>query len=402
MKMWKSLAVLAASLGLVLLGAGPASAHGAMMKPGSRTFLCWEDGLSSTGQIVPQNPACSAAVSVSGANSLYNWFAVLRSDGAGRTRGFIPDGKLCSGGNPNYAGFDQVGDWPITHLTAGANFDFAYNAWAAHPGWFYTYVTKDGWDPSKPLTWDELEDQPFLTVDHPPVTGQVGTVNGQYDWSGALPANKTGRHIIYSVWKRSDSSETFYGCSDVTFDGGHGEVTGIKDAPPPPPPGDGDHGCMAEFDITNQWSGGYQATVQVMNHGTAPINGWTVELDAAGGADGGHRVERDDDAGRVAHSGPQRGLEPDRAGRRLDHVRAHHERDRVQSHAAHGELLLAVTRPTPPAPRPGASPRRCHSLRIQAPVEQPGELGGRVGAIAAAVVGEGPDASWSGSRPRSG
>ena len=276
MKMWRSLVVIAASAALVLLGAGPASAHGAMMKPGSRTFLCWEDGLSSTGQIVPQNPACAAAVNVSGANSLYNWFAVLRSDGAGRTRGFIPDGKLCSGGNPNYAGFDQVGNWPVTHLTAGASFNFAYNAWAAHPGWFYTYVTKDGWDPTKPLTWDELEDQPFLTVDHPPVTGQVGTVNGQYDWSGALPANKTGRHIIYSVWKRSDSNETFYGCSDVTFDGGHGEVTGIKDAPPPPPPGSGDHGCMAEFDITQQWNGGYQATVQVMNHGTAPINGWTV------------------------------------------------------------------------------------------------------------------------------
>ncbi|OXM70008.1 lytic polysaccharide monooxygenase auxiliary activity family 9 protein [Amycolatopsis vastitatis] len=276
--------VLLASLTAILLNTGTAEAHGAMMKPGSRTFLCWQDGLSSTGEIKPVNPACAAAVGVSGANSLYNWFAVLRSDGAGRTRGFIPDGKLCSGGNPNYAGFDGVGEWPLTHLTSGAQFDFSYNAWAAHPGWFYTYVTKDGWNPNQPLTWDELEDQPFLTVDHPPVTGQVGTVDGQYKWSGALPSNKTGRHIIYSVWKRSDSNETFYGCSDVTFDGGHGEVTGVKDPGTPPtsttpttttgtpPPGS----CMAMYEITNPWSGGYQATVTVMNHGTTPYTRWQV------------------------------------------------------------------------------------------------------------------------------
>src|SRR6478609_10406096 len=91
----------AALLGVLFL-VSPASAHGAFMQPGARTFLCWEDGLSSTGQIVPQNPACAAAVAQSGTNSLYNWFAVLRSDGAGRTRGFIPDGQLCSGGNTRY------------------------------------------------------------------------------------------------------------------------------------------------------------------------------------------------------------------------------------------------------------------------------------------------------------
>lgn len=221
-----AVAVLSA-LVVSLVTATPASAHGAFMQPGSRTFLCYEDGLSSTGQIIPQNSACAAAVAESGANSLYNWFAVLRSDGAGRTRGFIPDGQLCSGGNPSYSGFDLPGDWPVTHLTSGASFEFRYNKWAAHPGSFYLYVTKDGWDPTKPLTWDELEDQPFLVADHPADTGPTGSIDGYYYWTGNLPANKTGRHIIYSVWSRSDSTETFYGCSDVVFDGGHGEVTGI-------------------------------------------------------------------------------------------------------------------------------------------------------------------------------
>ena len=89
-----------------------ASAHGALMIPGSRTFFCYEDGLTSTGQIVPQNPACQAAVAQSGTTPLYNWFAVGNRSGAtsGGTVGFIPDGKLCSG-NSNYydfSGFDQV------------------------------------------------------------------------------------------------------------------------------------------------------------------------------------------------------------------------------------------------------------------------------------------------------
>ncbi|ORT57576.1 lytic polysaccharide monooxygenase [Streptomyces sp. CB03238] len=274
------LAVLPALL-MVVMSGSPAAAHGAMMQPGSRTFLCWKDGLTPQGNIDPKNPACDAAVAQSGDNSLYNWFSVLRSDGGGRTEGFKPDGKLCSGGNPGYAGFDLPRtDWPLTHLTSGASLNFSYNAWAAHPGWFHLYVTKDGYDPERPLAWDDLEDQPFLTVDHPRVTGQVGTLEGQYKWTAALPANKTGRHIIYSVWQRSDSQETFYGCSDVVFDGGNGEVTGVGDpagnpgpTPTPTPP---TGACAATQRTVNAWSGGYQAEVTVKNNGTTPIPSWMV------------------------------------------------------------------------------------------------------------------------------
>ncbi|MEV5750015.1 lytic polysaccharide monooxygenase [Actinoallomurus sp. NPDC052308] len=274
---------LAAALGMVsilvmsVFTGTPAWAHGAFMQPGSRTFLCWKDGLTSTGEIKPQNPACAAAVAQSGTNSLYNWFSVLRSDGAGRTRGFIPDGQLCSGGNPNYTGFDLPNaNWPVTHLTSGANFQFRYNKWAAHPGSFYLYVTKDGWDPTKPLTWDEMETNPFLVADHPADTGPVGSVDGYYYWSGNLPANKTGRHIIYSVWSRSDSNETFYGCSDVVFDGGNGQVTGVGDSSGGGGGGTPSTPCTATFKTTGSWSGGFQGEVTVSNPGTTALNGWTV------------------------------------------------------------------------------------------------------------------------------
>ncbi|WP_051764531.1 lytic polysaccharide monooxygenase auxiliary activity family 9 protein [Saccharothrix syringae] len=291
-----------------VVGAPTASAHGAMMKPGSRTFLCWQDGLTPTGNIQPVNPACSAAVSAGGTNSLYNWFGVLRSDGGGRTRGFIPDGKLCSGGNATYSGFDIArNDYPVTHLTAGANFRWSYNMWAAHPGTFHLYVTKDSWSPTRALAWDDLESTPFHSVTNPPSSGSVGTVDGQYYWNANLPAGKSGRHIIYSVWTRSDSQETFYNCSDVVFDGGNGEVTGVgrggnttttttstttstststttstttttstSNQP-------GDPNCMAIYKITSSWSGGFQGEVEVMNHSTSAYNGWTARWTYANG-----------------------------------------------------------------------------------------------------------------------
>jgi chitin-binding protein len=312
-----------AATGAVVVLAMPATAHGALQIPGSRTWLCYEDGLSSTGQIIPNNPACAAAEAQSGTTGLYNWFGVLRSDGGGRTQGFIPDGKLCSAGATNFdfSGFDLPRtDWPITHLTSGATIQFQYNKWAAHPGWFYLYITKDGWDQNAPLSWSDFEPTYFSTADHPPSVGDPGSVNSYYYWTGTLP-QKTGRHIIYSVWQRSDSQETFYGCSDVMFDGGNGQVTGMgpgccngssptpsvsptrsspsptpsrtssspsptpsrtvspsptpsRTSSPTPPP-TGSAGCSASYQVTSSWSGNFQGNINV-TAGSAAIRSWKV------------------------------------------------------------------------------------------------------------------------------
>ncbi|MET8157715.1 lytic polysaccharide monooxygenase [Sphaerisporangium sp. NPDC005289] len=297
-----------ATLMLVALLPGSASAHGAMMIPGSRTYLCWKDSVGTTGAVTPHNPACAAAIAQSGTNSIYNWFAVLRSDGGGRTSGFIPDGKLCSGGAVvyNFSGFDLArNDWPVTHLTSGANIQFRYNKWAAHPGSFRTYITKDSWSPTRALAWSDLESTPFYTAQDPPSVGSPGNADSYYYWNATLPSGKSGRHIIYSVWQRSDSQETFYNCSDVVFDGGNGQVTGVgeggggdptptptptptgnqtptptptpKPTPTPTPtPSSGPGGCAASFHTTSTWNGGYQAEVTVRNSGSSAINSWTV------------------------------------------------------------------------------------------------------------------------------
>jgi chitin-binding protein len=286
-------AVLAATASTFAV-ATSASAHGAMMAPGSRTYLCWKDGLTANGAIQPRNAACAAAVAQSGVTALYNWFAVLRSDGAGRTAGFIPDGQLCSGGTGgpyDFTGFNLArADFPVTHLTAGAGMRIDYNNWAKHPGTFSLYITKDSWSPTRPLAWSDLESEPFDRVTNPPSVGGPGTDDGRYSWNATLPSGKSGRHIIYSVWSRSDSQETFYGCSDVVFDGGNGEVTGVGDGtvppptpdpstpptstPPPPYPGGA---CTATFQVTNSWSGGWQGAVTV-RAGAAAVNGWMVHF----------------------------------------------------------------------------------------------------------------------------
>lgn len=294
-----AVAVVTAGL-ITVITPSAAQAHGAAMVPGSRTFLCWKDGLSSTGQIIPNNPACQAAVAQGGANPLYNWFSVLRSDAAGRTTGFVPDGELCSGGNTTFSAYNLArDDWPLTHLTAGASMEFRYSNWAHHPGTFYFYVTRDGWSPNRPLAWSDLESTPFLTVTNPPQRGAVGTNDGHYYFQGTLPSNKSGRHIIYSRWVRSDSAENFFGCSDVVFDGGNGQVTGIgpgqgTQSPPPttsspgpnpttqsPNPGTG--GCTATYTTVGSWDGGFQGEVTVTNSGSANISGWSVGLTLASG-----------------------------------------------------------------------------------------------------------------------
>jgi len=247
------------AIALVSVAMGPSrttQAHGALVNPGSRTYACFLEGPQN-----PITPACQAAVNAGGTQPLYDWFGVLRSDGAGRTTGFIPDGQLCSGGNIKYAAYDAArADWPATTLQSGVPFTFFYGAWVPHPGNFRLYVTKDTYNPTVPLKWSDLE-APFLVSNPEPAV-----VNGAYQMAGMTPAGKTGRHIIYTVWTRSDSNETFYSCSDVVFG-----KDGNFPTPTPVPVS-----CTQVVAITNSWQGGFQGSVTVTNTSTAGIVNWGV------------------------------------------------------------------------------------------------------------------------------
>lgn len=206
----------------------PASAHGVAMEPGSRTFLCYKDLLANGDTQMPSNPACAAAVEAAGTTPLYNWFAVLDSNAGGKGEGYVPDGTICSAGDRSPYDFSPYNaardDWPVTHLTAGATINLQYSNWAHHPGKFEVYITNDGWSPTQPLAWGDLEH--LQTVTDPPQEGGAGSDGGHYYWDLQLP-QRSGQHMLFIQWIRSDSQENFFSCSDVVFDGGNGEVTGL-------------------------------------------------------------------------------------------------------------------------------------------------------------------------------
>ncbi|MFF5102881.1 lytic polysaccharide monooxygenase [Streptomyces sp. NPDC000134] len=214
----------AVPLAVGALGAAPASAHGSMGDPVSRVAQCYAEGPES-----PDSAACRAAVAAGGAQALYDWNGVRIGDAAGRHQERVPDGKLCSAGDPEFTGLDLArADWPATRVSSGA-YTFSYRVTAPHKGTFEVYLTKPGYDPARPLAWSDLDlSAPVATVTDPVASG------GFYTFSGTLP-ERTGTHLLYAVWQRSDSPEAFYSCSDIAFDGtdaeaGAGGATGTGPA----------------------------------------------------------------------------------------------------------------------------------------------------------------------------
>lgn len=199
-----------APLALTTLAAAPASAHGSMGDPVSRVSQCHAEGPES-----PKSAACKAAVAAGGTQALYDWNGIRIGDAAGKHQQLIPDGKLCSAGDPAFKGLDLArADWPATGVSSGS-YTFKYRVTAPHKGTFKVYITKPGYDPSQPLGWGDLDlSAPVATATDPVASG------GFYTFSGTLP-ERSGKHLLYAVWQRSDSPEAFYSCSDVTFGGGN-------------------------------------------------------------------------------------------------------------------------------------------------------------------------------------
>lgn len=188
------------------------NAHGTIITPISRVYSCYLEGPEN-----PKSDACKAVVALGGTQPLYDWNEVNRL-ADGKHRELIPDGELCSAGRDKYKGLDLArNDWPTQLIAAdnNGNYEFVYRATAPHStAYFEFYVTKDGYDPAVPLQWTDLEDQPFCRI------SDVTLDNGHYRMNCPLPQNKSGKHVIYNIWQRDDSPESFYACSDVQFGSG--------------------------------------------------------------------------------------------------------------------------------------------------------------------------------------
>src|ERR1051325_1913196 len=105
---------------MVLLAAPvpAAQAHGALQSPPSRAMVCGRAGSPSA-----RLPACRAA------GALADWDEIRVPDVNGQDRRLIPDGKLCSGGLPEFAGLDLARtDSPGTRPRSGRAFTLRHRA----------------------------------------------------------------------------------------------------------------------------------------------------------------------------------------------------------------------------------------------------------------------------------
>lgn len=200
---------------MVLMPTG-ANAHGTMSDPSSRVYTCKQEGPEN-----PKSDACKAAIAAGGTQAFYDWNEVSLLTAAGRHRELIPDGKLCSAGRDKYRGLDlQRADWPAKRISAGS-LTITYHATAPHSNSnFEFYITRAGWSPTQPLRWSDLVHLQTFNNQNPTTFT---------NWTLNIP-QRSGRHLIYSIWQRvQGSEEAFYTCSDVDFGGG-------TNPPPSPTP----------------------------------------------------------------------------------------------------------------------------------------------------------------------
>ncbi|RFS81604.1 chitin-binding protein [Actinomadura spongiicola] len=183
-----------AAAGITMVTTAPALSHGYTTAPISRALFCQKGTARNCGEI-QYEPS-----SVEG------------------PKGFPQrgprDGTICAGGVGRFKQLDDPrnGQWPTNKLTSGQSFTFTWRHAVPHAttSWHY-YVTKDGWDPTKPLTRADLESKPLGTFSgggrRPPST---------LSHEVALPP-KQGRHLLLAVWDIADTGNAFYQCSDVEF-----------------------------------------------------------------------------------------------------------------------------------------------------------------------------------------
>ncbi|WP_328472721.1 lytic polysaccharide monooxygenase [Actinoplanes sp. NBC_00393] len=261
-------------LTFLLIDARPAEAHGSAIDPPSRHYECarrwdtdWQNPIMAT-----QDPMCWQAWQGNPA-AMWTWNGLIQDNVRDDHPARVPDGQLCGGGDPTYAALDTPGRWRARDVAN--TFTWTMHDQARHgAAYVRIYVSKQGFDPlTQRLRWSDLElvkDTGPFPAEGPTTTDPI--LNGvSYSYEISAPG-RTGRHIVFAVWRAGHADQNYYMCSDVRFPGGTPDPT----TPPPPPPGEND-GCTARWSAAGQWAGGFQGDVTV-TAGQAAIRGWTVTL----------------------------------------------------------------------------------------------------------------------------
>lgn len=192
-----------------------ANAHGWFEYPVARQQQCYDEGGVWSG--TPPNAGCAEAKRISGTvvfqqRNEYSFHVDYR-DGLEALKQVVPDDTMCYANRSNYAGISANKNpdaWTQTNIATG-NHQFSFYATASHPtNVFYAYLTKQGWDPSDGIQWDELEQVGFKDT--------APLVNNRYIFDAEIPSDRSGYHVAVGRWSRkpqSDSTENFINCMDL-------------------------------------------------------------------------------------------------------------------------------------------------------------------------------------------
>ncbi|MEU8354772.1 lytic polysaccharide monooxygenase [Nonomuraea sp. NPDC048882] len=191
---------------------GTASAHGSTTDPASRNYGCWLRWGSDfqNPAMQQQDPMCWQAWQ-DNTNAMWNWNGLYRDNVGGNHEAAVPNGQLCSAGQTQdgrYRSMDTPGAWKTTPL--GSTFSVRLTDQAYHGAdYIKVYITRQGYDATTTrLGWNHLE----LIRETP----RYAPAN-VYLIDNLNKGSRTGRHIVYTIWKASHMDQTYYFCSDVTF-----------------------------------------------------------------------------------------------------------------------------------------------------------------------------------------
>lgn len=170
------------------------SRHGYIMEPPSRAFLCSASGGSL-------NKGCGAVQ--------YEPQSVEGPKGFPQSGPL--DGAIASGGNPNFSPLNEQSStrWYHVPVSSGKN-TFNWKLTAAHSttSWRF-FITKQNWDPNKPLSRTDFDLTPFCErFDN----GAVPTSSVNID---CVVPKRTGYNVILAVWDIADTGNAFYQVIDV-------------------------------------------------------------------------------------------------------------------------------------------------------------------------------------------
>lgn len=264
------------ALTALLINPQPAAAHGSAIDPPSRHYGCatrWEDWLNPI--MATQDPMCWQAYQANPA-AMWTWNGLIQDNVNNDHQARVPDGTLCGGGDPTYAALDTPGLWRAQNVNN--TFTWTMHDQARHgTEYIRIYVTKQGFNPvTQRLSWRDLElvkDTGAFPESGWPTRPNDPILNGRdYGPFQISAPGRTGRHIVYAVWRAGHADQNYYMCSDVRFPGGTPDPTA-----PPQTPLPGNDGCTAAYTPIGQWPGGYQADIRV-TAGSALITGWTLTI----------------------------------------------------------------------------------------------------------------------------